>query len=752
MPPTPTETLHEPLHRALACAVHAANAPGAVACVGDTDSILFLDAFGLQQCTPRQTPTHTDTLYDLASLTKVIATTTAVMLLFEQGRLDLDEPIGKRLGVGEPMPYTPRQLLTHTAGLPATVDWYHELHGLAAYVEKISTLGATPSMPPRRLYSDLGFMLLAQLVTVLTDSPLDQFCQAHIFEPLGMKNTFFGRVPEPLKSRCAPTEECPWRQRLVHGEVHDENAYAIGGVSGHAGLFSTAEDLAAFCRALLNGRILRLDTLKKMTDPNTLPFYPWQGLGWKRDPWFGGSEGFLPTRSAFGHTGWTGTSLWLDPERGLFVILLSNTCHPTRKKRNNTALRRIFHAAVAHLLYPETANTHTGLDRLMWDNFDAIKGKRIGVLCHAASVDSRSKHLLDILTYSPGTQLRHVFSPEHGFQTSTEAGAPVEDAEISWNNQKVPATSLYGKRHAPTPDMLRDMDALVIDLQDVGARFYTYPHTLMECMKACAAADVPVILLDRPNPINGTQREGICPEQVGSPVCALPIPIRHGMTLGEIAQWIKAHMLPEVNLTVLEMDYWPRDFFFPQCQLPWVPPSPNMRNFETALLYPGTCLFEGTNLNEGRGTDAPFLVIGAPWLEPQKVLDALPPRYAQGVTPATVTYVPRSQPGRASHPRYEGEGCRGIQITVTDPRRVTPVAFGVALIHAVHSTHPSRFEFLPSFDILAGGTALREKISRNAPLEEIIAEWTKPNAAALPALYTTYEELLQSRNGADACT
>ena len=226
------------------------------------------------------------------------------------------------------------------------------------------------------------------------------------------------------------------------GEVHDENAYAVGGVAGHAGLFSTASDLAIFCRALLRGEVLCEPTLNEMTQTNQIPCYPWQGLGWLVDPWGSGEAGFLPSRTAFGHAGWTGTSLWLDRETGLFAILLANTCHPSRRKRDNGALRRTFYRGVASAFYSQTTATHTGLDRLLLSQFEPVRARRIALLTNHAAIDQYGRHILETLRLSSDVKLELLFSPEHGLHGNTEAGAAVASA------------------HGPVPVRECDMTAL----------------------------------------------------------------------------------------------------------------------------------------------------------------------------------------------------------------------------------------------------------------------------------------------------
>lgn len=715
------------LDTALIQAVYRSGAPGAVACVGNLQETLFHGAAGYQQKIPSLYTAQESTLYDLASLTKVVCTTTSLLMLRDEGKLDLRQPLSEFVPMPEFNNITLWHLLTHTSGLAALSTWFREITTTTEMIQRIAREGIEAPPDTRRVYSDLGFILLGRVVEIAGRDSLDALCRRRIFDPLGMNRTCY-KPPAALKPFCAATEDDPWRGRMIQGEVHDENAYALGGVSGHAGLFSTAGDLSKFCRALLGGQLLSRKTLEEMTRFNQVPFYPWQALGWRVDPWQTGAEGFLRTRGAFGHSGWTGTSLWLDRDAGNFCILLSNTPHPQRSLRDNRTLRQTFHAAASQTLYPRTTNTHSGLDRLLWDNFEVLRGKRIALLTHHAAVDERGWHILDVMKLAKEVRLVRVFTPEHGLRGKAEAGEAVGTQEAS-----VPVVSLYGERKAPFPDELRDIDVMVVDLQDAGARYYTYPATLKACMSVCAAMQKHMVILDRPNPLGGTVLEGPIAESFDSLVCWAPVPVRHGMTLGEIAYFLRDNFYPGMSVEVVPLDAWQPEFQFPQTALPWVPPSPNLPSFESALLYVGMCLFEGTNLNEGRGTQTPFQQIGAPWLNPQEVLRQLDPSVTPGVKLSAATYTPVSIPGMASSPRFEGQKCQGVACQVTDPAAARPFGLAVGLLEAIRKVHGETLEFNPMLDTLAGGTWLREVLSRGGA------------AAALAALHPALEAFDQRR-------
>jgi uncharacterized protein YbbC (DUF1343 family)/CubicO group peptidase (beta-lactamase class C family) len=700
--------------QALAEAVRRSGAPGAVGCLGHREDVVFLGAAGLRQRVPQPAPAQVDTPYDLASLTKVVATTTAVLRLVQEGKLKLEQPIADFVQLSGMRGITVRHLLSHTSGLPAHEALYREVHSFAEMIARIPALERDAPPGTRRRYSDFGFMLLAHIVASVSGEAFDVHCARTIFQPLGMADTAFNPAPA-IAQRAAATEQCAWRGRLLVGEVHDENASAMGGVSGHAGLFSTAPDLVKFCTALLGGQLLNEATLDLMLRPVLLNGYRWQGLGWKLDGWMRSNEGYLPSRQSFGHTGWTGTSLWLDRDTRRYAILLSNTCHPTRGARDNQSLRQVFHVPVSRRWYPQRCNTQTGLDQLAVDAFDALRGKRVGLLTNTGAVDAGGRGVVEVLREG-GVNLRRLFSPEHGLRGQAEAGA-----EVASEAGALPVTSLYGQQTAPTPEELAGVDVFVIDLPDVGARYYTYAATMLDCMRACAAARVPVVVLDRPNPLGGEVMEGPVAQVFGKNVCVAPVPVRHGMTLGEFALFLH-RTLPDVGgvaPSVIAVDNWPRELMAYSAGLPWRAPSPNIPDMDTALLYVGNCLFEGVNLNEGRGTPWPFQVCGAPWLGAARVLAALDRRYALGVTVEATRYVPAPIAGRAAKPAYNGETCEGLRFTLYDRDAARPFMLAVAVLRAVMEVHGEALVFVPFFDTLAGGPWLREQLQAGARLDGI---------------------------------
>lgn len=707
------------LRNALDRAVRASGSPGAVALVGDISNTYFFEAAGSRQIVPRRKPATKDTLYDVASLTKVVATTPAVMLLRDQGIWSLDDDVTDHVPIDAYKGITLRHLLTHTAGLIPYITFYDDVGSVDEALRRYAEDGIIAKPGEERAYSDAGYMLLARAVEHASGASFDEFCRKRIFDPLKMKRTGFNPA-NAWRDNCAATEHSEWRSGMIVGEVHDENAYAVGGVAGHAGLFTTAEDLAIFCRAVLSGGLFDPAVLEEMTRIGQVAVYPWQGLGWELDPWDTEKKGSLPARTVFGHSGWTGVSMWLDRETQFFVVLLGNTCHPTRKTRDNHTLRGIFHAAVAQRWYPNQANTHSGLDRLVNEQFKRLEDRNVAVLTNSAAKDQLGRPILDLLRQARGVALRYIYSPEHGFARTAEAGEAVQS-----RNEEIPVISLYGDRAAPSPEELRDVDLLVVDLQDVGARYYTYMATMKAALAACAANGVEVLVLDRPNPLGGKVLEGPIARNTDSLVSSAPIPVRHGMTMGELAIFYRRWALKEseLQLSVSGLDNWSPARFHWECALPWVPPSPNMPSAKTALLYVGTCLFEGTNLNEGRGTDEPFHVFGAPWFDAAGVITRVPARETIGCELEPATYTPRAIPGKATSPKFLNEPCGGIRIHIRDPRTVRPFRLVLGLLSAIHDRHAGDFAFKPYFDTLAGSDVLRRQVQAGKTVDAIVGEY-----------------------------
>jgi uncharacterized protein YbbC (DUF1343 family)/CubicO group peptidase (beta-lactamase class C family) len=675
-----------------------------------------------------------DTLYDLASLTKVVATTTMAMILVDEGRLDLDRPVREFLpgfqGPGKEA-VTVRHLLTHSSGLEALAPFFREIRGKEAYVERIQAMDLVYPTGSRSVYSDPGIILLGAILEQVAGQPLEVFVEERVFKPLGMREIRF-RPPPGLRPRIAPTEEDPWRGRLVHGEVHDENAFAMGGVASHAGLFGTAGDLARFAQMLLNGgvldgrRIVSRETVELFTRRAGIPDST-RALGWDTKSAEGSSAGTLFSDRSFGHTGFTGTSLWIDPERQLYVILLTNRVHPTRENNLIREVRPAVADAVVRALADPFAGppVRVGLERIAAGEIEALEGKRLGLIVHGASVTADGRHAVEVLR-ERGLNVVRLFAPEHGLRGQAAAGEDVGSGRDPASG--LPVVSLYGERRKPGPEDLAGVDALVFDLQDAGVRFYTYVSTLILALESAANAGVELVVLDRPNPLGGERIEGpvSAPRDVvpASFLNLAPGPLVHGLTLGEMARFVNARRERPARLTVVPMTGWTRRMTWADTGRPWVPPSPNLRSAEAALAYPGTALLEATNVSEGRGTESPFLLLGAPWLDLSGLATSVPGFHLE---PARFT--PRASPA-APRPRYEGQECRGLRVSVTDPATAEPYRFGVTLLAAL-SRQPG-FQWRDGGEALArllGAPRLFQDLREEKTVEEILVADTADHSA-----------------------
>lgn len=714
--------------------------PGAVAYVGKFDEIIFFGAKGKKSLIPAEENLNIDTIYDLASLTKVVATTTAVMLLYQEGKINLDDSVSKYLPIRKFKGILIKHLLTHSSGLPAYAEWYREINSFEDFLIKLYKEDLLFSPGTAHLYSDFGFILLGHIVELVSGVDLENFCKQNIFLPLNMVSTFF-RVPEEFIDRCAPTELCSWRGVVVRGKVHDENAYALGGVAGHAGLFSTAEDLSKFCRTMIYKKLLKPEVIEEMATTKIIPNYPWQVLGWKTDPFWDSIEGVIPFRSALGHTGFTGTCMWWDRVSGYYAILLSNSCHPSRRKRDNKKLRKTFYNGVSIFINPKKINVHPGVDVLMRDEFKVIEGARIGVYTNTSAMSAYGKSTLEVLSSSTKFHIVCIFAGEHGLRVSEEAGK----GEINKDWRGIPIIDIFTdyKNIIEKRALLRKIEWIVVDIPDIGARYYTYLASINKLLRLAVEYNLKVLVLDRPNPLGGEIIEGPLPSKgfIGD-VCWGDVPIRHGMTVGESCMFLKGYVrdLNGVDLEVVKVDGWFRDLMFDRVDLPWVPPSPNILDFQSALCYVGTCLLEGTNLSEGRGTKSPFRMVGAPWLKVNEVLEVVPKYAVEGVRLDVCEFVPESIPGKVSRPKYMGEKCKGIKIEIENPYLFKPFTFGYELLVAVRKVNRDSLRFSKFFDELAGGDFIRGAIESGNSYSQIqtqVKQDIEKFLSRKPCLYTS---------------
>ena len=368
-----------------------------------------------------------------------------------------------------------------------------------------------------------------------------------------------------------------------------------------------------------------------------------------------------------------------------------------------------------------SAQVRPGIEVVLSDSVHLIAGKRLGLLTNHTGVDHFGRRDADLLRAAPGVRLSVLFSPEHGFR-GTEDREGLPDALDSATG--LPIYSLYGGSRSAARAALDSIDVLLIDLQDIGARYYTYPATAVSLMRDAANTRKRVIILDRPNPVGGTAAQGNVRPQLGDPdsnlVGFLPVAMRHGLTLGELARMANDLMGLELDLVVVPAAGWKRSMYYDATGMPWVKPSPNMPSLASAVLYPGTCLFEGTNLSVGRGTPIAFQILGAPWLEPAKIVARLRGSGVEGVDVIDTTFTPVAP----TDGKYAGLALPGIRMRVTDRERFEPTRFAVAVLAALHETHPGRFEFRASqFDRLATGPELRRAIEGGRSAREIWESW-----------------------------
>ena len=377
-----------------------------------------------------------------------------------------------------------------------------------------------------------------------------------------------------------------------------------------------------------------------------------------------------------------------------------------------------FAAAPAVAQKHSSAAFQTGIEVLLHDRLDLIRGKRVGLITNPTGVDRELVSDVDLLAHTPGVHLVALFGPEHGIRGAHQAGASVGSDRDSVTG--LPVYSLYGKTRQPTPAMLKGVDVLVFDVQAVGARFYTYLYTMADSMKAAAAAHIPIVVLDRPDPIGGVAVQGpVLDPKFASFVGEYPIPLRYGLTIGELAGLFNGEFHIGADLTVVKMRGWKRSMYYDDTPLQFVMPSPNMPTETTALVYPGMGLVEGTNISEGRGTTRPFELAGAPWIDAEKLARVLNDKRLPGVRFRPVHFTP-------TFSKYEGKLCNGVQVHVMDRDTFDPVVVGLTVIETVHYLYPNQFAFNASdFDRLVGNGWVRQDIEKGMPVSEIQQRWQK---------------------------
>jgi uncharacterized protein YbbC (DUF1343 family)/CubicO group peptidase (beta-lactamase class C family) len=731
-------------------AIEAGQIPGAVVLIGHNGRIVYRKAYGYRALEPRRERMTLDTIFDIASLTKVVGTTTSVMQLVQDGKVRPNDAVMRYLPAfaqNGKQDITVRQLLTHFSGLEPDLDLKAPWEGKATAYAMV--FAEKPEVPPgsQFIYSDINFITLGALVEQVSGLTLENYTETHIFGPLKMVHTRY-LPPATWRPRIAPTQYDE-NNVMLRGVVHDPTARRMGGVAGHAGLFSTADDLSKFAQALLNGsKILSPLAVEKMSTPQQPPnATSLRGFGWDIDSPFSTNRGDLLPVGSYGHTGFTGTSLWIDPVTKTYIILLTNSVHPNGRG-NAVSLRTKLATAVAAAL-PLTAaekeklrwqsltgynemlsagrklavrngSVKTGIDVLEDHNFEfmgvSLANKKIGVLTNQTGVDSDGRRTIDVLAKAPGVTLQAIFSPEHGVTGQLDTTKVGNSADAATG---VPVYSVYGGTDAarrPSIDILKQLDAVVIDIQDAGVPFYTYETTTGYFLEAAAKAGIEIIVLDRPNPITGSFVQGPVAEPGHENFTSYwRVAIRHGMTLGELAQMFNAERGINAKLKVVPAEGWLRGDWYDSTGLTWINPSPNLRSVTEAALYPGVALVEGTNVSVGRGTDTPFELLGAPWIKAREFAAYLNAREIAGVRFVPVSFTPSSG-------TYSGQRCEGVNILLTGRNVLDSPELGIELASALHKLYPDQWKIETMIDILANQTVL-DAIAQGVDPRRIAQDW-----------------------------
>jgi uncharacterized protein YbbC (DUF1343 family)/CubicO group peptidase (beta-lactamase class C family) len=728
--------------------------PGAVVLVGHDGQVIYRKAFGERSLEPRREAMTVDTIFDLASLTKVVATTTAVMQLVQKGQIRVNEPVAKYIpefAEDGKEQITIRELLTHFSGLRKDLDLSQPWEGRETALRMAYTEKPIYAPGSRFVYSDVDFIVLGALVERVSGMALQEYCQKNIFVPLKMTHTRF-LPPASWLPKIAPTQYDE-HDKMLRGLVHDPTVRRMGGVAGQAGLFSTADDLANFAQALLDGStILSPLMVEKMTTPEQPPTSPvLRGFGWDIDSPYSSNRGDLLPVGSFGHTGFTGTSLWIDPTTRTYIIVLTNAVHP-RGKGSAIALRSKIATAVAAALpltpaekdallcrsitgYNEAETgarrvesrngvVRTGIDVLEARGFDLIRGtagkKRIGLLTNQTGVDLQGRRTIDVLAQAPGVSLDAIFSPEHGVTGSLDT-TDIGNSKDTITG--VPVYSVYGATDAarrPSLEVLKTLDAVVIDIQDVGVRFYTYETTLGYFLEGAAKAGIDIIVLDRPNPITGSFVQGPLADPGHESFTNYDsVPVRHGMTMGELAKMFNGERGINARLQVVPLEGWMRGDWYDATGLAWINPSPNLRSLTEATLYAGVALVEGTNVSVGRGTDTPFELLGAPWVNGAELAQYLNARDISGVRFVPLSFTPTAS-------AYAGQKCQGINIILVDRNGFDAPELGVELASALHKLYPEQFHMERMSELLVNQSAF-DAIAKGEDPRRIADDWREPS-------------------------
>jgi len=759
------------LDRTIEDAISSGTIPGAVLHL-ESRGASYRKAYGNRMTKPSEEPMTEDTIFDVASLTKVLATTPAILALLDEGKLSLDAPVSRFIpeflegGVLEesrapsslpdeekeryPSPddretITIRHLLTHQSGLPPGIFLSKgDFWGNAEGARRAAVIGLKEKPGTRFRYSDVNYILLGEIVRRVSGLPLEEFVRERLFTPLDMDDT--GYLPDASEQvRIAPTEFIE-EFGLLRGMVHDPTARRMQGVAGHAGLFSTAEDIATFLRSWIDAgktNFPLLEETRKLATGNQLPqaLGVKRGLGWDIESAFAYQRGERFPRDGFGHTGWTGTSVWVDPASETFVVLLTNRNHPdesTRVKKLRIRIGTLAGEAVGYSKPVPLSDAATGdpasavrtaaggdlvlngIDSLAKDDFAPLAGRRIGLITNHTGIARNRRSTIDLLAGAENLDLVALFSPEHGIRGTLETNS-IDDGRDAATG--LPVYSLYkSDARRPTGDQLDGIDTLAFDIQDIGCRFYTYISTMGLAMEAAAEHGKDFVVFDRVNPIGGQIVDGPIRTGDGNNFTAFhEIPVQHGMTTGELARMFREERGLDLDLTVIPVDGWNPAMRFDETGLPWVNPSPNMRSVPAALLYPGIGLLEFTNLSVGRGTPTPFEHVGAPWINEGKLAKRLTRLGLPGVVILSTRFTPEASV-------YEGEDCGGVRFLITDRESFRAIDLGIALGREIQELYPRTFTLEEKGNVLLRHPATLEGMLAGDALDAIRLTW-EPEAA-----------------------
>jgi uncharacterized protein YbbC (DUF1343 family)/CubicO group peptidase (beta-lactamase class C family) len=741
-------------------AIERKEVPGAVVLIGRRGKIAYVRAAGRRAIEPGLEPMTRDTVFDMASLTKPIATASSMMVLVEEGKVRLGDRLARSMpefankGKGA---ITIEQLLRHRAGLIPDNPLADFKDGPETAWKRIAELSLVSRPGERFSYSDVGYLILGKLVERTSGQDLSVFARERIFEPLEMTDAHFrplnSSVPASVPvERIAPTERAAPKGPMLRGAVHDPRSRALGGVAGHAGLFASADDLAIFAQMLLNGgvgpngrRVLSPLAVRAMIDAATTPAGQRRGLGWDIETGYSTPRGALFGSASFGHTGFTGTSLWIDPETETFVIILASRLHPDGHAPSPTAFRaNVATLAAAAIIdapsRPAATSTppaadpvassasklarsdihqvECGIDVLVADQFKALAGLKIGLVTNHTGRTRKGKSTIDALFHAPGVKLVKLFSPEHGIRGVVDAAVPDGKDDATG----LPIISLYGKDRKPRINDLEGLDALVYDIQDIGARYYTYISTLGLVLEAAHEGGKKVIVLDRPNAIGGRAVAGpVRDQEFASFIAYDALPVRHGMTVGELALMYNTERKIGAAVDVVKCRGWQRDDLFDRTGLVWTNPSPNMRSLTEALVYPGVGLLEATNLATGRGTDTPFERVGAPWIDSAPFASALNSAAIPGVRFVPIDFTPNER-------QHSGQRCGGVQILITEWSEFDPLRLGITLASQLRKSYPTDWQPEGLLRLLCDRPTYQQ-ILDGKPVDAIMAGWTDELAA-----------------------